>query len=782
MESLHQLLKEHALTIAPEFNGGFVREGSQWFTGKSATVNGRTLTWAAFGDFARGISIKWTDVAAGTVSPEEERVLNEFIAQAHTENRKAREEHWEKVRPLIQEEWDSFSTLGESPYLKRKGFTALLGCRLEAHERGTRTIVPARDAGGTLWGYQRIYSEKLDIGDKQFRGGARKEACFHTLGDLPRPGKAIYLCEGVATGASVLEALGPDATVITCFDAGNLGPVGRALRKAYPDSPFVFCADNDQWPSRDGQIYYTGEKKAEAAAKEVGNAVVILPQFAPEHHGARPTDWNDVHQLVSIDEVRAQLAAGPRAKGGEDIIQTIQLKGKDGAPKKPSQASVAKRLMDHYGPNLIKQDRELFLYRDGYWQHQSLNEQDLIKQEIGRIFGPIGTIQDIENTFRYMLIHAATAPASVNLLIPPYFAANFRNGTLHFRPDPGGEPKVEFLPHSREDYLTTQLPFEFPGLESLERNPEFDAMLERVFKSDPDKDAKVRVLAQMFGAALMPCYPKIFFLVGPKGSGKSTVCKLLSRIVDARNMSHVDPSEFKKFNMESMVGKLLNMDTDINLQAEMSDSMVKKIIDRVPFRVERKFQTDLLAPLPPIHIFGGNALPKSMEGATGAYERRVIIVTFGAWSAESQGEGGFNLDYDEFVWRQGWQGILAFALGGLKDLLRAKGHYAVPGSSRDALKEWDSRSDPLAQFLDAVEHKEVDKGNQYFLSPDAEISRKDLWECFASWQENQGKTRAPWDAKKLCGALRTKGFREKMIRGVRYWVGIGSHASQDGAA
>ncbi len=790
--TLTELLIKNKLEISPEFNVGFVRVGAQWFKGQSARVGEREIQWAAFGDFARNISLSW-DNLDGAANPEEKKKLEEFVRAARQENQKAREEHWKNVQAQVLVEWEDAATSGSSPYLERKGFTPgeLFGCRVESHERGNRTLVPARDVDGKLWGYQRIYSEKLSIAgtDKIFREGARKEGCYHLLG-APLLGsgdasqdKALYLVEGIATAASVFTAMNGEHPVVSVFDAGNLVHVARALRKKYPKTPLIFAADHDQFPGRDGKIHHTGRLKAQAAADEVGNAHVILPYFEKGDLAGRPTDYNDLHRLKGIAEVREQLLnpvpllvdLGP---GG--ALRAVTNRGADGKPKKPVERQIAMALLAHFGPNRVKQGRDLFIYSEGFWQHQDEMGLDRIRQMLARLYGPCATMRDVRGAFDYMMVHCPTVPEGLDLFIPQSFACNFLNGTLHLEPRVGMKPRLDFRPHRREDFVTSRLPFAFPGLDKLtSKNAQFEEMLDRIFRGDKDAAPKKRALAQMFGAVLLPAWPRIFFLVGAPGSGKSTICKILHRLASQQNVCHVDPSHFSGFNMASMVGKLLNLVTDIDTSRPINDSVVKQVCDRLPFRISRKFQTDLLAPLPPIHILGGNDMPVSNEGTTGAYKRRLVILKFGAYRAESQGEGGYALDFADQVWNAGWEGILAFAIAGALDLCELQGHYTIPESSNEILKDWDERSDPLAQFLDAMAHGEVDGTNQYKMGSTHRISSKNLWKIYAAWQDEHLSQKDRRSAKWLGDELRRKGFKRSDIRNERGWEGISVGASPE---
>lgn len=128
----------------------------------------------------------------------------------------------------------------EHPYLLRKRVGAF-GIR----QRGYDLLVPIRDISGQLQGLQYIYPVKREINgkltDKQIYGSKRGN--FHHIGKPETPTDTVYICEGYATGATIHQITGQ--CVVVAFDAGNLLPVGEAIRTRYPQAELVFAADND---------------------------------------------------------------------------------------------------------------------------------------------------------------------------------------------------------------------------------------------------------------------------------------------------------------------------------------------------------------------------------------------------------------------------------------------------------------------------------------------------------------------------------------------------------
>lgn len=251
-----------------------------------------------FGDFNQGISETCFESNSNST------LTSLKITQQKQAIQKAQEEaeieslnYKMRISVLALEQWNKCinTDVQEHPYLKRK-LVQPFGSRLD----NDLLVIPLYDISGKLWSLQTIDSE----GKKRFLAGGRKKACFYSIGSLGKAEK-IFICEGFATGASIYMAAG--ATTLVAFDAGNLEPVTATVRSVYPNIPIVICADNDQWKE-----YNTGKEKAEQVAKKY-HCRVALPVFSeeslllPEKQVIKPTDFNDQHVLLGLEEVNKQL-------------------------------------------------------------------------------------------------------------------------------------------------------------------------------------------------------------------------------------------------------------------------------------------------------------------------------------------------------------------------------------------------------------------------------------------------------------------------------------------
>lgn len=776
LEPLRLKLKQHRIAIEPAFTGKHIRNGSQFFRGEVVEISGKQILTAEFGRWSEPKQkwITWTSAEQGSLTPDEKIALKQTMdtmrAAAIAEQARIHEEVAREAKDL----WDAGTSSGEHPYLEKKKLSSLHGSRIFINGFPV-LLVPMRDLDGKIWNVTRIYSKEFtddktgeSRGNKFLIKGGRKQWCFHPIGELDAT-KPFYFCEGFATGGSIREALGPEAgPVIVCFDAGNVPLVVKMFRKKFPGSRFYVCADNDQWKPEAGNAGLN----AAADACSGTDATMLAPLF--KDTTSKPTDFNDLACLEGLDAVKGQFATlhekarlehEARASGA-----IVALQGKM-SPAKHQQAVDA--LIRFYGDRIRKQDRDLFIYTGTHWKLLDSAAADGIKRQFQTLFGGVATSEQLSSAYRLFTIHVETVPEGVNLFTPPPWMANFKNGTLHVV-KAARRYRLEFKPHATTDWAINVLPYDYQAGDTR-RNEEFEQMLDRVFAGDADKPDKIRALRQMYGACLIPAFPHLFMCWGPPGTGKSTAIILAARLIHKDNACSVDPTEFSEFNMETMAGKLVNFDTDIEMHKPIAEKQVKKIIDRVPFRIRRKGFRDIYAPIPSIHIFGGNGIPKTLDGASRAHDRRWTFIGFNALVAK----GGYDIDYSTYCFDRSPEGILNFALAGLQDLLDCAGHFTVPASGKAKMEEWQLETDPIGRFFSELDKGQLLDGNTLLMvSPDARIERKRAWEIFCNWLHEGYSIPPKFGRTAFYDRVRAMKFVEKTIRGVDYFGGFGVDVGQ----
>ena len=211
-----------------------------------------------------------------------------------------------------QAAWTAMSATGTSHYLCRKGLGTgtIPGIRIANNHVAVAII----DTDNQFLGLQRIFND----GQKRFSKGLSKKGHFAVIGASCLPGKisTVHVCEGVATAASIHQAIGEP--VFSALDAFNLLPVCKALKKRYPKTRIIIWADND-WqkadkPTKFGRVLgNTGRIQANRTAFKLRGSLVCTPDFTTFDSALaqEATDFNDLHRLGGLSCLQAVVAHKP---------------------------------------------------------------------------------------------------------------------------------------------------------------------------------------------------------------------------------------------------------------------------------------------------------------------------------------------------------------------------------------------------------------------------------------------------------------------------------------
>jgi len=468
----------------------------------------------------------------------------------------------------------------------------------------------------------------------------------------------------------------------------------------------------------------------------------------------------------------------------KDFYITELIEGEGG--KSPSEMQIVYKLLEMYGisfdirslkadplaSKIIKQECDLFHYDGRKWNLISEKELAEMCVSISHLYKHKASNQKVESTFKFFKKYLPHVPKNVDLFLPKTDMVNFLNGTLHMDQKSNGQYELNFREHFQGNFLINLINLNYdPKLR--ETNISLKDSLNKYFGEDDDKEEKIQSVKEMFGAAIMPSFPRLFFLYGIPGSGKSTICILLSHLLEQTNMCMVQPKDFHGFQMESMAGKLVNMVTDIKSNSVIDDDVVKQIEDRRPVRIQRKGRKDIYSPLPAVHIFGANNLPQTFEGSTRAHDRRWTFLEFQKSLIKTDDKGDFiyTRNYANLIFDSNPQGVLNFAIEGLNLLIEKKGNFTMPESGKKKLREWQKENDPIALFLDDI--REDGKEYNIVLHEEKNIYRKELWDIFQQWKKDVGREKSKITRNKFYECIRKAGIKERILDGYTCYVGIG---------
>lgn len=160
----------------------------------------------------------------------------------------------------------------EHPYLAKKRISPKPSPLLDS---ANRIIIPVTDIEGNAHSLQAISPD----GRKKFLPNGAVKSHFYQI--WTGSNERIVICEGYATAVTLYSHYTPNYSVFIAFNAGNLLPVAKVLREAFPDSDITIAGDCD--------ASGVGQEKAEAAALAV-NGNYTIPIFQTGESGS---DFND---------------------------------------------------------------------------------------------------------------------------------------------------------------------------------------------------------------------------------------------------------------------------------------------------------------------------------------------------------------------------------------------------------------------------------------------------------------------------------------------------------
>ena len=254
-------------------------------------------TYGYFCDWSKDIEVRWSILnhpkikLAASQWPEIQKGIEEQDLYLKEEETKRHND----IAQTAQSAWAKLSDTGTSTYLERKQVKAY-----DIRFGNNYIAIPLYGIDGKIWNLQRIFDEPLKELDtnKIFMKGGRKKGCFCIISSIVE-NELIYVCEGYATGSSIHMATGK--AVVVAFDCHNLESVIAVLKTRYPNSDITICGDDDRWKHNVGNI---GRKKADLVGKKY-DCRVTYPTF--QHTDTKPTDFNDLHCLEGLEEVKKQL-------------------------------------------------------------------------------------------------------------------------------------------------------------------------------------------------------------------------------------------------------------------------------------------------------------------------------------------------------------------------------------------------------------------------------------------------------------------------------------------
>lgn len=324
---------------------------------------------------------------------------------------------------------------------------------------------------------------------------------------------------------------------------------------------------------------------------------------------------------------------------------------------------------------------------------------------------------------------------SVALLkVMPMLGPNMPQWTMRYSDDPSPEQllacanglldlkRLELVKPTPRLFVTTAIGTAWNP--NAEEPREWLKFLNSIWPEDKESQ---RALQQMFGYFLTSdtSQQKLFALVGPKRSGKSTIARILKALLGDDAVVNPTLSSLERpFGMAPFVGKMLAIIGDARLGGRADQATVVERLLSVsgedPISIDRKNRDPINVRLRTRVLLITNELPKLYD-TSGALASRFLILQM---TKSFFGEEDTQL---ESRLLQELPGIFKWAMDGRQDLAES-GRFISPLASEQAVSDLENITSPIRVFL-----RDCCK-----VDPDARIQISDLYESWKKWCETNG--------------------------------------------
>jgi putative DNA primase/helicase len=283
-------------------------------------------------------------------------------------------------------------------------------------------------------------------------------------------------------------------------------------------------------------------------------------------------------------------------------------------------------------------------------------------------------------------------------------------------------PTMQLLPPTPAFFAVNGLDYDHDPRASEPR--QWQAFLNQIFENDLQASD---LLQEWFGYCLTgdTSQQKMLLIIGPRRSGKGTIARVLTRLVGPGNVCGPTTSGLAgPFGLQPLIGKSLAIVSDARFSGENIRTVVERLLcisGEDSLTIDRKYTTSVTMKLPTRFVFLTNELPR-LTDASGALSGRFMMLRL---TESFYGREDTSLT-DRLLTEL--PGTLNWSIEGWRRL-RDRGHFIQPASVKDALRDMEDLSSPVAAFV--RERCEVRGGLR--------VSIDNLYQAWKQWCEADGR-------------------------------------------
>lgn len=537
-------------------------------------------------------------------------------------------------------------------------------------------------------------------------------------------GKTVFYCEGEK---DVLTVNKHGLTGVTCGASGDWVPGCTTL---FSGADVVILQDNDA----------PGEKSSKAIEADLRTAArsvkIVVPTPDLEHG-----DISDFFESHGVEDLEKLIeAAETKVVDEAPDLDRFHLIGTNGKVTGVFDLAIF---------NYIKATEDLFIlggvpfiYEGGVFRPDPSGSK--LKTMIrGLIYPEYVRSTTLKRIYDLFISDQELQARAEDLNAYPVEWINFQNGFYDPR-------EKKLIPHDPKYKAVNQIPHFFHPERGLKgtRVPEW-----LTFICDGNDD--ISMLTEYAGLCLTrdTRQQKFLILCGEGGSGKSTVIRMIDRMIGSENISNISLCQLtQRFSAYGLMGKLLNSCADLEIDALSDVSTLKKVLGEDTLSAEAKGKDAISFKSYAKLIFSTNELPIVKAEKTNGFYRRLLILTMNRIPERKETDffDRLSAEIDDFIW------IVVMAL----EKLYQRGAIMESLGSVEAVKRLRCDSDTVEAFLN----------DQVVRSQAGRIKKLDLYrtyEDFCRDMERQSLTK-----QNFYRSMKTKGFGEIKTGGTEYFRGI----------
>lgn len=345
---------------------------------------------------------------------------------------------------------------------------------------------------------------------------------------------------------------------------------------------------------------------------------------------------------------------------------------------------------------------------------------------------------------------------------PPREILVCQNGLIHLPACTDTTKLPTIMPATPDFFCLNALPFDFP--DQLRSDDEPAGWLEFLSSVWPEDNQSIETLQDWFGYCLLPdtSQEKILMILGPKRSGKGTICTVLQNLIGLANT--VNPTLGSlgfPFGLQPLLGKTLAVVADARLSNRTDSAVIVERLLSISGQdlqtVDRKHLSSVSVRLSTRFVISTNELPRFMD-ASGALTSRLLLLRMERSWINQEDIGLKNRLLHELPM------ILLWALEGWHRL-RGRGRFVQPESALPAVQDMEDLGSPIGAFFrDCCEQG------------DFETSIREVYDRWKDWCESRGHKPSSEqtfgrDLRSVLPAIKTKQTRLGAVR-ARVFVGV----------